>query len=297
MTALIVPPGPVIEQPGIYDIPHADYLADPTPGGSLSSSEARELLACPAKFYWRRTNRVVTHKPEFDFGHAAHALVLGVGDPIVVVEADDWRTKAAKEQRDEAYAAGHTPVLVADWEVVQAMATALRTHPIAAALLAPGTGKAEQSLFWRDVSGIMRRARLDWLPNPGTRRLIISDYKTARDASNDAFARAAASYGYHAQAAWYLDGVRALCDEPNPAFLHIAQEKEPPYLVNVVELDEQALDIGAAQNRRAIDRYQECVRTGTWPGYSDGIEPISLPQWAVYQHERKLDSEGDALAW
>jgi hypothetical protein len=37
---------------------------------------------------------------------------------------------------------------------------------------------------------------------------------------------------------------------------------------------------GSIRNRRAVDLYMECKTTGRWPGYSDDIELISLPEWA-----------------
>ena len=35
----------IIDQPGIYDIPEDQYHRDPVPGGSLSASGAKKLLA------------------------------------------------------------------------------------------------------------------------------------------------------------------------------------------------------------------------------------------------------------
>ena len=41
----------VITEPGVYDVPFDEYLRDPVPGGSLSTSGARLLLdTCPAIF-------------------------------------------------------------------------------------------------------------------------------------------------------------------------------------------------------------------------------------------------------
>ncbi|MGH3990894.1 MAG: hypothetical protein ACRDSN_00345, partial [Pseudonocardiaceae bacterium] len=140
-----------IDSPGVYDLPAEVYHADPVAGGSLSSSGARRLLppSCPALFQHALTNGEV-HRAVFDLGHAAHTLALGVGAPLAAIDADDWRTKAAREARDAAYAAGTVPLLRAEHEQVQAMAAALIEHPIAGALLRPGGGDAEQTLVWRD---------------------------------------------------------------------------------------------------------------------------------------------------
>ena len=70
--------------------------------------------------------------------------------------------------------------------------------------------------MWQDESGVWCRALVDWLPDvaPGG-RLIVADYKTAASADPDTWARAAASYGYHQQDAWYLAGVEALGLNPD----------------------------------------------------------------------------------
>lgn len=181
MTAAAVASSVVVTEPGIYDIDVDDYHRDPVPGGSLSSSGARKLLppSCPAKFRYEQDNPGPSQARHFDLGHAAHKLVLGVGAPLVVIDAANYKTKAAQEQQKAAHLAGHVPLLTHEHDQVQAMAAAIREHPIAGPLFNPEHGTPEVSLFWRDSpTGIMRRARFDWLPHQYEgRRLIIPDYK------------------------------------------------------------------------------------------------------------------------
>ncbi len=276
----------VIERPGVYDdIPAELYHADPVPGGSLSSSEARRLLppSCPALFrHYKDHPQARTSTKALDFGSAAHAVVLeGDESPLVEIDAENYRTKAAQQQRDAARAAGKVPLLPRELETVRDMAAALRAHPLAAKLLAHGS--AERSLFWADPdTGVRRRARLDWHRERRGGRVIVPDYKTAVSAEPRAFGRAVREHGYHVQAAWYLDAIRALdLGGPDSAFVFIVQEKTAPYVVTVCELDADALALGAALSRRAIEIYQECTETGEWPGYSTDIAHISLPPWAA----------------
>lgn len=274
-----------VEQPGVYELSEADYHGDPVDGGSLSSSGAKLLLppSCPAKFKYQ-IEHPPTPKPAFDLGSAAHKLVLGVGADIVPVDAPDWRTKAAREQRDTAHEAGQIPVLRHDYNTVQAMAAALRVHPWASALFNPERGMAEQSLFWIDQqAGIWRRSRLDWLPDRNDGRILVSDYKTAVSADLGAIQRTVYSYRYFSQAAWYLDAVVGTGYHDNASFLFVVQEKEPPFVVTVVQLDADAIRKGRILNRRAIDLYAQCKADDHWPGYSETIETISLPAWANAQ--------------
>lgn len=275
-----------ITTPGVYpDLTAEEYHADPVPGGSLSSTGARRLLppSCPALF---RHEQDTPQKPRrtFELGHAAHRLVLGDGPDVITVDYDDWRTKAAREARDEIRAAGAVPLLQHEGEELAAMANALRAHPIAGPLFIPGTGQAEVSLFWQDNrAGTWLRARPDWVKGraPGG-RLILADYKTCRSAAPDAIERDVHAYGYHQQAAWYLDGIHALgLGDYTAQFVFVFQEKTAPYLITVCAIDDMTLRIGAAKNRRALTAYQQCRESGVWPGYCDDDIPyISLPAWA-----------------
>jgi PDDEXK-like domain of unknown function (DUF3799) len=259
----------------VHDLDELTYHADP----ALSSSGARAILRSPAKFDHDRTHG----RPErrvFDFGHAAHGLVLGVGQPVVLVDAADWRSKASQTARDEAYAAGSVPLLLREYAVVQAMAAGIRAHPVASRLLS-GEGRPEVSMFWRDEStGVDCRARADWLRYPPDGTPVIVDYKTAVDASPRGFARSAAEHGYHQQDAWYRSGVGA-CMSIDAPFVFVAQEKTAPYLVACYQLDDEAVTAGARRNRAALELFAECTATGVWPGHSETIETIGLPRWAV----------------
>lgn len=275
----------VVTVPGIYDLPDDVYHADPVAGGSLSSTGARKLLppSCPARFLHDRENP--EQKAVFDFGSAAHKLILESGPTIRVVDADDWRTIAAKQQRDEARAAGQVPILRDDYARIQDMVDAIRAHPFAYRLFDPALGgRAEQSLFW-EGDGIWKRARLDWLPaRDEFERVIVPDYKTCASADPGALAKAVANFGYHQQAAWYIEAVEAVADV-TAQFVFVAQEKTPPYLVTVFELDREALRAGRERNARACEIYRDCTAAGVWPAYSSDVELIALPRWASYLHE------------
>lgn len=283
----------VVTEPGVYDIPEDAYHRDPVPGGSLSSTGARRLLppSCPALFRYEQLHGR-PDKRTFDFGHAAHAKVLGVGAPVVIVQATakdgtksdaaNYNTKSAQEHRDEIRAEGSTPLLASEVEQVDGMAAALLAHRDASDLFDPAGGKPEQSLFCRDeTSGVMLRARLDWLPEPKGGRVLIGDYKTTVSADPRSIAKSVATYGYHQQHAFYVDIVRALGIAEDVAFAFAFQMKTAPYLVTVVEIDADAVEAGRRRNQRAIEVYAECVATDMWPSFTDEIPIISLPPWAL----------------
>ncbi len=264
-----------IADPGIYDIDEATYHDHP----ALSSSGARRLLppSCPALFQHERLHGQ-PHKREYDFGTVAHTLLLGSGPEPYVVDADSYRTKAAQRERDDAYARGEVPLLPAEFDAAQEMAAAVRSHPIAGDLFASGT--PEQSLFWSDpVTGVPCRARLDWLSDG------IVDYKTTTSVWPTHLSKVIAEFGYHCQAGWYLDGgIELDLVAPMTPFRFVFQAKVPPYLVAVVELDDEALRIGQERNELSREIFRDCTTAGMWPGYSGDIEVISLPAYAARNH-------------
>lgn len=255
----------------------------------LSASGIKKILPpfAPAKFKAQQDGDE-EFSDTFDFGKAAHHLVLGVGADIAVAPYENWATKAAREFKADAREAGQSPILAADYAKAMAMAKAVAEHPVASALFSGG--EPEVSAFWVDpATDVPCRARFDYLPEKVEgRRLIVPDYKTAASAHPEKFAKAVADYGYHIQQEHYSDALRALGIDEDPAFLFVVQEKEEPYLINVIPLDEDAARLGRALADKGRRLYRECTRTGRWPGYtpSDEIaEPVSLPGYYAFKAE------------
>jgi exodeoxyribonuclease VIII len=167
-------------------------------------------------------------------------------------------------------------------ETAFAAAAAILAHPAAKGLLlAPGA--AEDSFYWMDSDeGVLCRCRPDFLHGGGE---CVVDIKTTRDASLAGFARSAANYRYHVQAAWYLDGVEAVTGARPERFVFVAAEKEPPYEVAAYEASEDFIAAGRALCRENLHTYAECLFFGEWPGYPEAVMPLDLPLWARFQAE------------
>lgn len=296
-----------IGQVGVHEgVPHEVYIADPVPGGSLSSTGAKRLLppSCPAKYRWYADHPQVKH--EFDLGHAAHLHVLGAGAPIEVIQktttrtdpktkeivttvedAGDRRTDSAKKHEVAIRTAGRMPLLASELADVRAMAAAIRRDELAMALLDDDLGQAEVTLVAQDPrTGVMLRARIDWLRQTEAGRVRAVDYKTTTCAEPEALRRQMYSYGYHVQSAFYLYVLRLLGLAGNGSrFVFLAQEKEPPYLTSAYEPDPEALAVGLAKVERAIEIYHDCKAADVWPGYSDEVLRLSLPRYALTERE------------
>ncbi len=274
-----------ITRPCVVDgMPDAVYHADPVEGGSLSHSQLKTILDVPARFLHERDNGRAP-KAHFDFGHGAHAYVIGVGQRIARIESKDWRPAAAKAERDEARARGHVPLLAAEDDKAQRMATVVRAHHRAGRLFDPERGVAERVLIWWDEEfGVWRRVKMDWLTRTAAGRLVAVDYKsTAGDVSPESIGSAAYKFGYYTQDPYYRDGLRALGLDPDPGFIFVTQEKDAPHLITVSELDAEAKAWGAMKVRQGLARYAECIETGRFPDYADDIITVGLPRWAEYR--------------
>jgi hypothetical protein len=158
------------------------------------------------------------------------------------------------------------------------MRDAVMAHPVARELVTDH--KAEQSVFWEEDNLALKCRPDAWKPG------ILVDLKTTRSADPNEFGKTAHEFGYHQSAAHYIDGVKAATGEELP-FHFVLVEKTEPYLVSVVELDIEAINIGRQLNDRAKRIYRECVEANTWPGYPNA-DLISLPMWAIYKAEELL---------
>lgn len=273
----------------VNGMPEAEYHARP----ELSSTEARILLDSPAKYRWRKDNPpLIDPSDKFDIGSAVHSKVLGTGYEVVVLDFPDYRSKAARDARDEARADGKVPVLVDRFREVEAMAEAVLAHPTARALF-DQPGDAEVSVFGTDpVTGVECRARFDYLPDQGEHRRIAVDVKTSADASKRGFETSAARYEYGIQRAWYLDTL-AWETGPMPAgfepeMLFVVVEKEPPHLVGVYQMPMVWAEKGHLAATRARETYKACVDTGRWPGLPEEVVLLDEPTWHVYEFEEKF---------
>lgn len=145
--------------------------------------------------------------------------------------------------------------------------------------------ETELSIQWEsEVEGldepVLCKCRIDAIIKIGD-SVMPADLKTTRNASKKEFEKSCVNYGYLIQSAHYLEGakVAGLIDDDNNNFLHIASEKEAPFLSALYVLDDQSLEVGNQRRQRAICKYINAIESGNWKGYSEEPETISAPAW------------------
>jgi PDDEXK-like domain of unknown function (DUF3799) len=294
----------VIDTPGIYDIPMAEYLADPVAAGpSLSASTIHTLLAQSPRHAWTAHPRLnpayqAEEREAFDLGTAAHAFLLEGDDAFTLLPYPDYRTRAARDQRDEARRAGKVPLLENRWADVVAMATQawrqIGLHPRPRPL---SDGRPERTLVWQE-GRIWCRARLDWL------RLDtkgFDDYKTTSGSAHpDVWIRGSLfANGYDIQAVWYQRGIQAVFGHlAEPRF--VVQETFLPHALSVIGLGPDVLTLATKKVLAALEIWEECLTTDTWPAYPARTCHATLPPWEearwlereereIAEHERRRD--------
>lgn len=289
----------VIDKPGIYQMTATTYHADPVTAPSLSSSIARTLLSYSPRHAWfehPQLNPAVEReeKEMFDLGSAAHRLLLEGEFGFAIIDAPDWRTKAAKDERDAARLDGKIPLLAHRWQDVQDMATAARMQlgDHEATPIPFRGGKPEQTVIWRE-GDVWCRARLDWLHDDHS---AIDDLKTTQASANpDVWTRALFGAGYDIQAAFYLRGLAAIGGggARGTAFRFIVQENYRPFALSVIGLAPDALALADRKVSQAIALWGECLKRNRWPGYPLQTCYAELPPWQEAQWmERELREEG-----
>lgn len=269
----------------IFDLNIDAYHAGP----GISKTGLDDIDASPAIFYGRHIDPA-RPAPEQKSGQLEGQLTH-----CAVLEPDHFgkryavgpqvSTRAVKAWKDfEAANADRVCIKPAEYDTAMRQADSIRRLPeVAEALKA---GRAEVSAFWNDpVTGELCRCRPDWVHDCGKGQVILCDVKTCSDASPAEFRRQIARKRYHVQDAWYSDGYAQATGSEVLAFVFVAVESQWPYAACAVMLDEAGRLQGRRDYRRNLNTYAQCRRTDVWPGYSEQIEIVTLPTWALTEQE------------
>lgn len=269
------------------DVDHATYHRDED-GPRLSQSIAHWLLT-------RSPSHAHAHHPRLGgvpaeptaamtTGALLHALLLGRRE-IVDVEAEDYKTKAAREARDAALARGAIPVtapvltraILANRRIREQLAQCDGDDADLADIgRAEGPWHTEVAAYWEDAGGVRCRGMLDIFDN----RCQIADVKFVRSAQRQAFAAAIERDGYDVQAAAYIEAIETIYPERagRVRFRWLVCEKDPPYVIAVYSPDVCLRDLGRRKWERAKRVWSMCLAESSWPGYRGGeIAPVA---WA-----------------
>lgn len=295
----------MIERAGIYKTSVQEYHTDslmevPT----LNASAIKDLVNKSRLHCWQNHPRFGgndverEHKRHMDKGSALHAMVLGSGDKIRKIDADNYRKKEAQDQKNEAIEAWEIPLLYADHDELEQAAISIRDkisrHTDASTAFT--AGKPEMTGIWEE-DGVWCRIRLDWLPLDG--RQFYDDFKgTEGSAEPGDWSRYQIfRMGYDIQAAFYVRGIRALGLHRDPIFRFIVGEMNKPYAISAIACMPSLIEHGMQKVEQAIGDWRDCLNTGRWHGYANGNWWADVPSYLLADAEmrrlRSEDNEGE----
>lgn len=273
---------------GIFNFDDAMYHR----GLGVSKSQLDTFAQTPRAFWWKHLLRNDNESNQaMEIGDMVHKAIL---EPHLVHEnycSDEEAlnaafeakpdvksprsTKAYKDKIEDLRKSGKTILPDENFEMMRAMVENVYSHPKAKNILS--NGLAEQCIYAKDPeTGLLLRCKADFMLPDG----IMVDVKTTSDARPDEFSKSVWNFRYHVQAAYYLHVARLAFGSHFKSFIWICLEKKRPYDIAIYTPDEGTMDYGHQMFKKNLRELANCFEKDSWPGYSNHIEPLALPNWA-----------------
>lgn len=280
-----------ITEPGFYAMPLSRHHNQPCDGVSVTSGILRAMdLQTPADVWaFHALNPERWERKETEALRLGVAMALYVeGGPHRVLDGfkihpeDKPRrpTKAQTIAYDEGRASEAALASVDYWSAVDAepfdyldqaefdlicvMGAVLDRDPAATAVM---SGIPEVTMAWQDErTGIWVLSRPDTISLDG----VVTDYKRIAGSGMPFNTRLIDQrierHGYDMQIALGCEAMERLTGTWPGAAGVIAQAAEAPHHVILRSFDNEDLRIAQWRNRRALDRFHECLTSSHWPG-------------------------------
>jgi hypothetical protein len=312
-------PGELISENGFYNIPLSVHHGQPCIGPSVTSGVLRKMELHSAADVWAYSrlnpNRYEDEdKPALRLGRAMAAYVEGGMDAVAqhfrVLPEDKPRRPTA--QQIASYEAGtatetgeasvefwraveadpRDELSAAELAQIEAMGKVLAADPAAAAVMG---GIPEVTMaYLDDRTGLWVLSRPDTVNFDGS----VTDYKRVsaqgRPFSHRLVDQRITEHGYDMQLALAAEAFETLAEQWPSIACITAQSDKPPYHVILREILEEDLRIGQWRNRRALNRFAECLASGHWPGPGEDTSFYQRPDWQRTMLLEQMNTEGVA---
>lgn len=264
----------------------ADYYADRILDKSTLNYSTAKLMVTRSPWHaWTLHPKLGGQRSEAtdatDMGNIIDSLMLEDGRGLVEVDADDFRTKAAKEGRDAARSAGKVPVISVKLQQFRAIASKFQKH--LADLGIKLDGQSQVTVTWQEMGlngPVDCRGRLDHFKRAN---LTIYDVKTTSGSAHpEACSRKIYEMGYDIQAVAYRNALERVDFDlaGRIKFVWLFLELEPPYCVTALRPSGTMWQLGETRWKRGVHLWEKCLKEDKWPGYVDGIDSVEPPAWA-----------------
>ncbi len=296
--------GEKISAPGFYQIPLSVHHGQPCDGVSVTSGILRTMeLQTPADVWaFHQLNPNRWERKETDALRLGVAMALYVeGGEARVLEGfrihPEDKPRRPTPAQIKAYGEGrfteasqisveywravdadpHDYLTLAELDLICTMGKVLAADPAAAAVMG---GLPEITMAVQDErTGLWLLSRPDTVNFDGS----VTDYKRMAPGGKPFSYRLVdqriTDHAYDMQIAFAAEVFEALTGTwPGVAGI-VAQSDTAPHHVILREISEEDLRFGQFRNRRAIDRFAECLRSNHWPGPGDDVGAYQRPEW------------------
>lgn len=268
---------------GLYDIDDDQYFSAP----GVSNSDLGLFLKSPAHYEFYKLGKIQkAPTKQQEFGTAVHCAILEpwrFETDFMTTPKFDKRTKQGKAQYQSFMDQFGDKTFIDEeqldaiekiTEKVKNYTDLSSNYVIRDQLLASGV--AEVALFgvYPETKQLLR-GKVDYMKSDGT----LVDIKTTKSAHPRDFATSIAKYGYHRQAAYYLDLATLVTGRPYTRFVFVAIENTAPYEVAVYEASPIMVEQGRRDYQRALEQLDRCLVTKKFPGYQEAPQVIDMPSW------------------
>lgn len=245
----------------LRDIPNEVYHADE----AVSASGIKRLLSCP-KDYWALSPLNKGYKQQ----KTTSALAKGTAFHTLLLEPAAFESRIKVK---EGVQSSRVPGYVGEGELAGMKAAVAEIHAMPNVSQLFTDGEAEVTMVWVDrETGIRCRCRHDYFRQ---KHGMTVDYKTISDISEREIDRQIVKYGYYIQAAFYLDGMKALGLGEHQDFVFVFQQRDFPHKVYATTICDETIEIGRKAYRLALRSYATMMeRFGPdvpWPAFADKV--------------------------
>lgn len=260
-------------------------------------------ISCPSKFYYKHIDGN-KKKPTngMNIGNAVHTLALEpkLFHDCFYVLAEGIRQDARTEEFKACLAEANGRKIIRakstetmpGFDSVQGMAKSL-TQSRKAMKLLEGTGMVEASIFYTDEeTGLKMRTRPDKLRQDN----LPIDIKTGHSANPSLFFKAAYEKHYDVSVAMTSEAIEKLYGKPPENYIFLVIESSPPFIVEAYDTfrpmleddpsDLSYLDLGKYRLKKYRDQLHASLQSDRWPSYSERINPMKAPYYAIKNLER-----------
>lgn len=256
--------------------------------GPISSSVLRKFAVNP--YHWLRTEDSGPTEA-MDLGTLYDAALTcpdELGELVVEKRFDNFRTKEAREWRDEQVEAGKIIVEPANLERVQRGVEAVTSHKVAGEIL---DGASFQAAVIGEAGNIPTKSLVDIVPDHLDWDDHLVDFKTtSKGLDDESIRKQIGELKYHWQAAFYRTGWNQVAGHERRKFSFVFLQVET-HEVRVVTLSDDAMRVGMQSVRVAMTKFITAAYKGIRSAYENRADEIDLMPYHAMNEEDWVNAE------